>query len=49
LFNEFKPRFVKHYSELAEVIDKAASDYAAEVKDRVFPGQEHTFQIRPKK
>ncbi|MFN3508702.1 MAG: 3-methyl-2-oxobutanoate hydroxymethyltransferase [Allorhizobium sp.] len=49
LFNEFKPRFVKHYSELAEVIDKAVSDYAAEVKDRVFPGQEHTFQIRPKK
>jgi 3-methyl-2-oxobutanoate hydroxymethyltransferase len=49
LFNEFKPRFVKHYSELAEVIDKAARDYAAEVKDRVFPGQEHTFQIRPKK
>jgi len=49
LFNEFKPRFVKHYSELAEVIDKAVSEYAAEVKDRVFPGQEHTFQIRPKK
>lgn len=49
LFNEFKPRFVKHYSELAEVIDKAASDYASEVKERVFPGQEHTFQIRPKK
>lgn len=49
LFNEFKPRFVKHYSELAEVIDKAASDYAAEVKDRAFPGPEHTFQIRPKK
>jgi 3-methyl-2-oxobutanoate hydroxymethyltransferase len=49
LFNEFKPRFVKHYSELAEVIDNAASDYASEVKDRIFPGQEHTFQIRPKK
>uniref|UniRef100_A0A7C1SZ48 3-methyl-2-oxobutanoate hydroxymethyltransferase n=1 Tax=Agrobacterium albertimagni TaxID=147266 RepID=A0A7C1SZ48_9HYPH len=49
LFNEFKPRFVKHYSELAEVIEKAAEGYAAEVKERVFPGQEHTFQIRPKK
>jgi 3-methyl-2-oxobutanoate hydroxymethyltransferase len=49
LFNEFKPRFVKHYSELADVIDKAVSDYASEVKDRAFPGQEHTFQIRPKK
>jgi len=49
LFNEFKPRFVKHYSELAEVIDKAAEGYAAEVKERIFPGPEHTFQIRPKK
>lgn len=49
LFNEFKPRFVKHYSQLAEVIEKAAEGYAAEVKERVFPGQEHTFQIRPKK
>ena len=36
-------------TELAEVIEKAASDYAAEVKERIFPGQEHTFQIRPKK
>jgi 3-methyl-2-oxobutanoate hydroxymethyltransferase len=49
LFNEFKPRFVKHYSELADVIDKAAEGYASEVKDRLFPGPEHTFQIRPKK
>lgn len=49
LFNEFKPRFVKHYSELADVIDKAAEGYASEVKDRIFPGSEHTFQIRPKK
>ncbi|THV10671.1 3-methyl-2-oxobutanoate hydroxymethyltransferase [Rhizobium rhizophilum] len=49
LFNEFKPRFVKHYSELADVIDKAAEGYAAEVKERIFPGPEHTFQIRPKK
>ena len=49
LFNEFKPRFVKHYSELADVIDKAAEGYATEVKERIFPGPEHTFQIRPKK
>jgi 3-methyl-2-oxobutanoate hydroxymethyltransferase len=49
LFNEFKPRFVKHYSELADVIDKAAEGYASEVKDCIFPGPEHTFQIRPKK
>lgn len=49
LFNEFKPRFVKHYTELATSIDQAVSDYADEVKARTFPGPEHTFQIRPKK
>jgi 3-methyl-2-oxobutanoate hydroxymethyltransferase len=49
LFNEFKPRFVKHFAELANVIDKAVADYAEEVKARIFPGPEHTFQIRPKK
>jgi 3-methyl-2-oxobutanoate hydroxymethyltransferase len=49
LFNEFKPRFVKHFAELANVIDKAVADYAEEVKARSFPGPEHTFQVRPKK
>ncbi len=49
LFNDFKPRFVKHYAELAEIISKAAEDYATEVRARAFPGPEHTFQVRPKK
>lgn len=48
IFNEFKPKFVKHFAELAPLISKAAEDYAAEVKARTFPGPEHTFQIRPK-
>lgn len=46
LFNDFKPRFVKHYAELAPTISKAVEDYAAEVKARTFPGPEHTFQIK---
>ena len=44
LFNDFKPRFVKHFAELAPVISKAAETYAEEVKTRTFPGPEHTFQ-----
>ncbi|MFT4180980.1 MAG: 3-methyl-2-oxobutanoate hydroxymethyltransferase [Rhizobium sp.] len=47
LFSDFKPRFVKHFAELAPIISKAAADYAEEVKARTFPGPEHTFQ--PKK
>jgi 3-methyl-2-oxobutanoate hydroxymethyltransferase len=47
LFNDFKPRFVKHFAELAPLVSKAAENYAKEVKARTFPGPEHTFQ--PKK
>jgi len=49
LFNDFKPRFVKHFAELADVISRAVEDYATEVRARTFPGPEHTFQLRPKK
>ncbi|MNL45595.1 3-methyl-2-oxobutanoate hydroxymethyltransferase [compost metagenome] len=49
LFNDFKPRFVKHYAELAVTIEQAVEAYAAEVKARSFPGPEHTFQVRPRK
>ena len=47
LFSDFKPRFVKHFAELASTVSKAAEAYAEEVKARTFPGPEHTFQ--PKK
>jgi len=46
LFNDFKPRFVKHFAELAPTISKAAEEYAAEVRARSFPGPEHTFQLK---
>lgn len=45
IFNEFKPRFVKRFAELAPLIDKAAADYANDVRERRFPGPEHTFQL----
>ena len=38
------PRFVKRYEDMAEVISKAAATYAAEVRDRSFPGEEQTYQ-----
>ncbi|AYG59565.1 3-methyl-2-oxobutanoate hydroxymethyltransferase [Rhizobium jaguaris] len=46
LFNDFKPRFVKHFAELAPTVSKAAEAYAAEVTARTFPGPEHTFQVK---
>ncbi len=41
------PRFVKRYGEIAELISAAAAQYAADVRDRSFPGTEQTYQ--PKK
>ena len=38
------PRFVKRYEEIAETISAAARRYAAEVRDRSFPGIEQTYQ-----
>lgn len=37
------PRFVKRYAALAETVDKAAADYAADVRARRFPAPEHTY------
>lgn len=43
LFTDFKPKFVKHYSNLAVQIEKAAEKYAEEVRERVFPAPENCF------
>ncbi len=40
------PKFVKKYADLAGVIDDAIATYAAEVKDRSFPAEEHTYKMR---
>lgn len=38
------PRFVKRYGEVAEEISRCAAQYAAEVRERTFPGVEQTYQ-----
>ncbi|RNJ45553.1 3-methyl-2-oxobutanoate hydroxymethyltransferase [Mesorhizobium erdmanii] len=37
------PKFVKEYADLRSVIANAAERYAAEVRDRTFPGPSHVF------
>lgn len=49
VFTEFKPRFVKHFANLAPDISAAAAAYADDVKARRFPGEEHTFQMKRQK
>lgn len=49
LFNNFTPRFVKRYDRLAARVSSAAASYAADVRARQFPAEEHTFKRRPQK
>ncbi len=43
IFTDFRPKFVKRYAELGRDMETAVSAYAAEVRDRRFPGPEHVF------
>lgn len=43
MFVEFQPKFVKRYAEIAKDAGQAMSAYAAEVRNRSFPGVEHVF------
>ncbi|MEZ5679706.1 MAG: 3-methyl-2-oxobutanoate hydroxymethyltransferase [Erythrobacter sp.] len=38
------PRFVKKYENIAEVIDRSVAQYADQVRNRSFPGEEQTYQ-----
>ena len=38
------PRFVKKYDDIAGMIEKTVATYAAEVRDRSFPGPDQTYQ-----
>jgi 3-methyl-2-oxobutanoate hydroxymethyltransferase len=43
LFTEFRPKFVKRFAELGRTADEAIAAYAAEVRARAFPANEHGF------
>ena len=43
MFTEFRPKFVKRYADLGQAADQAIADYAAEVRNRTFPAEEHSF------
>ena len=42
-FTEFRPKFVKRYADLGALASEAIADYAAEVRARTFPAEEHSF------
>ena len=44
LLKGFRPKFVKHYINMAEIIDGAVKEYVEEVRQGAFPGKEHVFK-----
>ncbi|MCS7280195.1 MAG: 3-methyl-2-oxobutanoate hydroxymethyltransferase [Desulfobacterota bacterium] len=43
LLGEFRPKFVKRYVNLKDIIKKSVEDFIAEVKGGVFPDDSHSF------
>jgi 3-methyl-2-oxobutanoate hydroxymethyltransferase len=44
-FQAFTPKFVKKYCNVAEMVTNAMKEYAAEVRDGQFPGDEHCYKM----
>jgi 3-methyl-2-oxobutanoate hydroxymethyltransferase len=44
MLGKFRPKFVKQYVDLNEIIDRAVKAYIEEVQTGKFPGKEHSFQ-----
>ncbi|GAC1438784.1 MAG: 3-methyl-2-oxobutanoate hydroxymethyltransferase [Solirubrobacteraceae bacterium] len=47
IYDGHAPRFAKRYADLRSEMIAAVSDYAADVRRRSFPGEEHTYSIDP--
>ena len=42
-FDKFRPKFVKRYMQGADAVRQAAAQYAEEVRNGTFPGEEHCY------
>lgn len=45
MYSDMKPKFVKQFASVGEIMKQAFEDYIAETKAGTFPAQEHTFAI----
>jgi len=44
LLKGFRPKFVKQYVNMQEIVDRAVKEFIDEVRQGTFPGKQHTFQ-----
>ena len=47
MFSDYKPKFVKHFANVGEVMMQGFKDYDAEVKAGTYPAEEHNYAIDP--
>jgi len=45
LFQAFTPKFVKKYAEIAPLVVEAYKEYIREIREGVFPGEEHVYHV----
>ncbi len=45
MFTDFKPKFVKHFANVGEIMTQAFKQYDEEVKNGTFPAEEHTYKM----
>ena len=45
MFSDFKPKFVKHFANIGEIMKDAFRQYHAEINEGAFPQAEHTYKI----
>jgi 3-methyl-2-oxobutanoate hydroxymethyltransferase len=43
---DFSPKFVKHYAQLADVIQNAVSEFISEVHSKAFPAAKHSYNLK---
>lgn len=48
VFTDFKPKFTKRYANLTEVAVNGIREYVREVKEGVFPDDDHTYTVNEK-
>ena len=47
MFSDYKPKFVKHFANVGQVIREGFAAYDAEVKAGSYPAEEHNYAIAP--
>ena len=45
MYSDFKPKFVKHYAQVGELVKQGVGAYCDEVRRGVFPDVAHSFSM----